>query len=75
MHAAGDLTNLSLSTPSDDNIPKRFQNEKYISSRYLKVFGCRAYVHIPENMRLKLNDKAKKCIFLGYGHEEFKYKL
>ena len=39
------------------------------------MFGCRAFVHIPKGERSKLNVKAKPCIFLGYGHEEFWYRL
>ena len=39
------------------------------------MFGCRAYVHIPKDDRSKLDDKAKECIFLGYGHEKFGYRL
>ena len=33
------------------------------------------YVHIPKDEKSKLDDKAKKCIFLSYGHEEFGYRL
>ena len=39
------------------------------------MFGYRAYVHILKNEISKLDGKAKKCIFLGYGHEESRYKL
>ena len=35
----------------------------------LKVFGCRAYVHIPKDERSKLDDKVKEYIYLGYGYE------
>ena len=42
---------------------------------YLRVLGCRAYVSIPKDERSKFNDKAKECIFLGYAHEEFGYRL
>ena len=39
------------------------------------MFGCRAFVHFPKNERLKLDVKVKPCILLGYGHEEFGYRL
>ena len=42
---------------------------------HLRVLGCRAYIYIPKDQRSKLDDKAKECIFLGYGHEEFGYGL
>ena len=41
----------------------------------MRLFGCRAYVHIPKDDRSKLGDKAKECIFLYYGHEAFGYRL
>ena len=34
---------------------------------HLKIFCCTAYTHIPKDKRKKLDSKAKKCIFLGYG--------
>jgi hypothetical protein len=33
---------------------------------HLRVFGCIAYVHVPEEKRSKLGPKAEKCIFIGY---------
>ncbi|MCO5564735.1 hypothetical protein L7F22_018403 [Adiantum nelumboides] len=36
------------------------------SVSYLCVFGCLAYAHIPQQLRGKLDDKAVKCIFVGY---------
>ena len=43
--------------------------EKYTRRKpnisHLKVFGCTAYVHIPDERRTKLDPKAKKCIFFG----------
>ena len=42
---------------------------------HLREFGCRAFVHIPKDERSKLDVKAKPCVFSGYGHEEFGYKL
>ena len=52
-------------------IPK----DERVSYDHLRVFGCRAYVPILKDERSKLDVKAKPCIFLGYGHEEFGYML
>ena len=46
-----------------------------VSYDNLRVFSCRAFVHIPKDERFKLDPKANQCIFLGYGHEEFGYRL
>ena len=41
----------------------------------MRIFSCRAFIHIPKDERLKLDSKAKQCIFMGYGDEEFGYSL
>lgn len=46
-----------------------------MSYDHLKVFGCKAFVHIPKDERSKLDVKTRQCIFLGYGQDEFGYKL
>ena len=33
---------------------------------HLKVFGCEAFVHVPDAKRGKMDSKAKKLIFVGY---------
>ena len=33
---------------------------------HIKIFGSIAYVHIPDEKRLKLDTKSEKCILLGY---------
>ena len=32
-----------------------------------RVFGCEAFAHISKDERHKLDPKARKCVFLGYG--------
>ena len=49
--------------------------QKDVSYDHLRLFGCKAFVHIPKDERSKLDVKAKPFIFLGYGHEEFGYML
>ncbi|MCO5601492.1 hypothetical protein L7F22_055613 [Adiantum nelumboides] len=52
--------------------------EKYSGMKldlsHLKVFGCIAYVHIPDELRTKLDPNAEKCIFVGYSIEQKGYR-
>jgi hypothetical protein len=41
----------------------------------LKTFGCEAFVHIDIENRTKLEVKSKKCTFIGYGVNDFGYRL
>jgi hypothetical protein len=75
MMTAVDLINLSPLVPLNFDIPQRVWTGKDVSFEHLRVFGCRAFVHVPRDERSKLDNKAKQCIFLGYGHEEFGYRL
>ncbi len=33
---------------------------------HLRVFGCKAFAHIPDEKRSKLESKSMPCVFLGY---------
>ena len=68
-----DLINISLSALLNGDIPKRVWIEKDVSYKYLRVFGCRTYVHIPKDKISKPDNKVNECIFLSYGHDEFEY--
>jgi hypothetical protein len=41
----------------------------------LRIFGCIAFAHIPEHMRKKLEEKSRKCVFVGYPERTKGYKL
>ena len=69
------LINLSPSYPLQGDVPNRFWYNNDVSYDHLKVFGCKAFVHISQDERLKLDAKTRQCIFLGYGLDEFEYKL
>lgn len=42
---------------------------------YFRIFGCIGYVHVPDQRRTKLDDKSKKCVFLGVSEESKAWRL
>nr|GEW75748.1 retrovirus-related Pol polyprotein from transposon TNT 1-94 [Tanacetum cinerariifolium] len=42
---------------------------------HLRVFGSIAYVHVPSQRRLKLDDRSEKHVFVGYDKQSKGYKL
>ena len=42
---------------------------------HLKMFGSICYVHIPSNLRHKVEENSYKCIFVGYDTSEKGYRL
>jgi hypothetical protein len=52
--------------------------EKFTSKKpdvsHLRMFGCIAYVHVPDEKRSKLDPKVEKCIFIGYSLEQKGYR-
>lgn len=69
------LINRSPSVPLGFDIPERVWSGHDIKYSHLKVFGCKAFAHVSKEQRQKLDDRAIPCIFLGYGDEEFGYRL
>ena len=69
------VINRSPSKPLDGDVPQRVWTGKDVSCRHLNVFGYLAYVHVAKDQRGKLDPKSWPCIFLGYGDDEFGYRL
>ena len=69
------LINKWPSIPLDFDIPQRIWTRKDVSYSHMKVFGCKAFMHVPKEQRLKLDDKTTLGIFIGDGDEEFGYRL
>ena len=46
------------------------------SSRSLpsRIFGCTVFVHCPQRVRNKLEPRAVKCVFVGYGRNQKVYR-
>ena len=69
------LINRSPSASLEFDVPEKVWTGKEISYNHLKVFRCKAFIHVPKEQRSKLDDKALPYIFIGYGNEEFDYKF
>ena len=72
---AVDLINLSPSRPLEGEVPEEVWTGRKAAYDHLKVFGCRAFVHIPNDERAKLDAKTKECIYLGSPRCEFGFRL
>ena len=57
-----------------DVTPKEKFSSRKPDLSHLKVFGCIAYVHVPDELQTKLDPKAEKCVFIGYSLEQKGYK-
>lgn len=69
------LINRSPSVPLNFEVPEKIWTGKCVNYSHLRVFGCKAFVHVSKELRQKLDFKASTCIFLGYGDQEFGYRL
>jgi len=69
------VLNRSPSIPLKHEVPENVWSGKDVSYDHLRVFGCKAFVHIPKDERSKLEVKTRQCIFIGYGMDEFGYKF
>jgi hypothetical protein len=47
---------------------------KILDVSHVIVFGCIAYVHVPDENRSKLDPRAEKYIFIGYSLEQKRYR-
>jgi hypothetical protein len=66
------LINCSPSTAIDKNTPLEVWSGSPYDYSQLRVFGCTAYAHVDNG---KLESRASKGVFLGYGSGVKAYKL
>jgi hypothetical protein len=69
------LINIGPSSSLDGRIPEEEWTGKKVNYSFLKTFSCEAFVHIDKENRTKLESKSKKCTFIGYGVNDFGYRL
>ena len=66
VHTVVYIMNRTLTTTIHGMTLEESFTKKKPNFSHLKVFGCLAYVHVPNELRSKLDPKAEKCVFIGY---------
>ena len=74
IHTANHLQN-RLPTKGSDVIPYTRWHNKIPDYSYLRTFGTTAYSHCPKELRKKLDNKARKLVFVGYKDGSKAYRL
>ncbi|NDA63213.1 MAG: hypothetical protein EBX50_14410 [Chitinophagia bacterium] len=69
------LKNMSPTKALSNITPAEAWTGKKPNAEHLRIFGCRAYVHVPSQKRTKLDPKSKVCIFVGYDMDSKAYRL
>jgi len=67
------VINLSLDVALNNKVSKKIWFGKNVKYDHLRVFGYKAFVHVPKDERSKLDAKSRQRIFIGYGENEFGY--
>ena len=75
VNTAAYLINRGPSISLDGKIPEEVWSGKEVNLSHLRVFCCISYVHIDSTERSKLDAKSNKCVFVGYGDDEFGYRF
>src|SRR6266487_4225588 len=75
LYTAVHVINLTPTVVLNSEVPNKIWFGKNVKYDHLRVFGCKAFVHVPKDERSKLDAKSKQCIFIGYGQDEFGYKF
>ena len=69
------LLNKGPSSALDDGILEEAWISKKVNYSFLKTSSSKAFVYIDKENRTNLEAKSKKCTFIGYGVNDFGYRL
>ena len=64
-----------IPTKKNDKTPYELFKGRKPNLNYLKVWGCRAIVRVPEPKRKKLGERGIECIFIGYAQHSKAYRF
>ena len=69
------LKNISLTNKLEFQTPFEVFNGYKPQVKHLRIFGCKAFSHIPIDDRRKLDAKSLECVFVGYCNDHKGYNL
>lgn len=69
------LVNRSIASGLKNQTPYEAWSEKKPNLGHLRIFGCKAMMHVPKAMRTKWQPKSKEMVFVGYGESTKGYRL
>ena len=69
------ILNRSPTNRVKDKVPHEAWSNKNHNVSDLKVIGCIAYAHVPNENMKKLDNKEEICLFMGYSEQSKAYKL
>jgi len=69
------LINRGPSVPLSHQLPEEVWSRNEVNLSHLNVFGCASYILLTSNSRDKLDPKAKRCYFIGYGSNMYGYRF
>jgi len=69
------LHNVSPTRSLSDCTPEESWSGNKPDISRLRVFGCKAFIHIPDKIRSKLSAKSLVCTFISYAWQRKAYRL
>ena len=75
INCANYIVNRTPTNALNDITPKEAWSKIKPDVSHFRVFGSRAWAHIPDEKRKALQPKSEQCIFVGYSEEIKGYRL
>ena len=69
------LKKVSPTAALEGKVPEEVWSGERVDLSHLRVFGCRAQVHVDKELRRKLDKKSESYIFVGYDVDSKVYRL
>lgn len=66
------LLNRTSSSQTPNITPMELWSGVKPSLEHVRVFGCEGYVHVPDQLRKKLDSKSRKMMLVGYDNSNYK---
>ena len=69
------IMNRSPTKSVKNQVPQEAWSCKNNNISHLRISGCVAYAHVPQQMRRNLDERSEKCVFVGYNEDSKEYRL